>query len=45
MHCVNFSFLQAKLPLTITWGQRGPSPHINTIVGSARPELAPLYKI
>jgi len=42
---VSFSFLQAKLPLTITSGKRDPSPHTNTIVGSARPELAPLWKI
>ena len=41
MHWVSFSFLQAKRPLTITWGQREPSPHSNTIVGSAKPELAP----
>jgi len=30
---VSFSFLQAKRPLTKTWGQRDPSPHTNTIVG------------
>jgi len=41
---VTFSFLQAKLPLTITSGQRDPSPHTNTIVGSARHEFAPLRK-
>jgi len=41
---VRFSFLQAKLPLTITWGQRDPSPHTNTIVGSARHELDALCK-
>jgi len=40
----SFSLTQAKLPLTITWGQRDPSPHTNTIVGSARPKLAPLCK-
>jgi len=44
MHWVSFSFLQAKLALTITWGQHDPSPHTKTIVGSARPELAPLCK-
>jgi len=41
---VSFSFLQAKLPLTTTWGLRDPSPHTNTIVGSGRPEVAPLCK-
>ena len=42
---MSFSFLQAKLPLTITSGQRDRSSHTNTIVGSARPKLAPLCKI
>jgi len=45
MHLVSFSFLQEKLPLTIMWGQRDPSPHTNTILGSGRPELTPLCKI
>jgi len=42
---VSFSFLQAKLPLTITWGQCDPLPQTNTIIGSTRLELAPLQNL